>query len=370
MGIGEIIFLFLASLATSYSFLGTMVISILKELGNNGYMIKEGYKLSDLISQDKDIDSIEVNRILMTIPLINLIYSFCLGYIYACNKDEIFDKIMTFDSVREMTYEELIEYHSNQSLLYLLGNNKKNNNKDNTNFVKKELSFLEGIHYDNFKKELKNCGYLESDVDSSYYAISNCLFKMKASVCMNDFCLEGEEAEKYCKILVNSIAEQLGENNYAKLDIGYFIKNSISGENTFEELQEHIRGLYANYDLLKRKIKVDIADDIVSLTKDKAIFVSIKSGDNYRSFILNYDMFKKELEKQCLTITGIENLTYEEFIMQLINERVLSLPVAVSKQKIEYRYYDSFNKDDNDNTDEDDKPKVMKKTKKEKTKRD
>ena len=79
-GIGEIIFLFLASLATSYSFLGTMVISILKELGNNGYMIKEGYKLSDLISQDKDIDSIEVNRILMTIPLINLIYSFCLGY--------------------------------------------------------------------------------------------------------------------------------------------------------------------------------------------------------------------------------------------------------------------------------------------------
>ena len=115
---------------------------------------------------------------------------------------------------------------------------------------------------------------------------------------------------------------------------------------------------YTFLDTMVVSILKDGYNIIDLISSDKAIFVSIKSGDNYKSFILNYDMFKDELKRRCLSITGIEDLSYEEFIMHLINEKVLSLPVAVSRQKITYSYQDSYF-DNNKNEDEDDKPKVI-----------
>ena len=363
MELGVALAIFLSSLITSYTFLGTMVVSILKDLGDNGYILKDGYNIIDLISSDKDIDSIEVNKLLMLIPIINLLYSLCLFYQYLENKDELFDDVSAFNSIRKMTYEEELDYRNNPSLLSLLEKNKNKESDLQINDTDKELSFLDKKNYDLIQKKLN-----ENTDTSSYYAISNSLFKMKACVSIKDFSLDGEEAEKYCKMLVDSMYDQLGENDYIKLDIGYFFKDSIDCKNKYEELYGHIIGLYESYKYLE-KAHIDVSEQILSFTKDKAIFVSIKSGDNYKSFILNYDMFKEELKRHCLTATGIEDLSYEEFIMHLINEKVLSLPVAVSRQKITYSYQDSYF-DNNKNEGEDDKPKVMVKKTNKKTNKD
>ena len=358
--------IFITSIIASYSFLGTMIVTVIKDLGDNGYILDYDSDKDEELDNNLDDDTKKLNKLLLITPLINILYSLYMCYIYTQNKQLIFNLIGSFDSVREMTDEEKKAYEENKSFLLLLGASAINKNKDNDS-QDKEPSIIDNTFYEEFKENLKENGYFENDDKSEYFAVSNYLYKTKSCFSFKDNCFNDmNEARSYYKSIVDTIAEQLKDENYIKFDFGYFIKNSVNSDDKFEEFSKHILSLYSNYNCLKELSNRDVSDEIISLTKDNTVFLSFISNGKLHSFVLLYDIFIDELKQHGLTVTGIDNLSFKEFVMRLLDEKTFSMPVAISKKELDCIYYnEEFNSDNKD----EDKPKVMvKKENKEKKK--
>lgn len=356
MDLGGFLFIFISCLLTSWSFFGTIAASFIKELGNNGYVLDDK-SFDSIYSIITDDDSDFLNKLLMIVPIINVFYSLYICNKYVNNKNDIFISISNYDDIRRMTEEELKKYEENKSIFTLLDfapDNTKNEVSYDTN-----NSFTDSVCLRTFECILNKNGFIENEKykDMYYYAISD--FTMKTGACIAIKEIDDDGCRKATKVIAKMIADQLSDNSYLEIDLGFLLLNALEHKDDKKnnELRKHLTHLYAAYDFFGRK-NYDISDDLVELTKKGFVFASIMtSNKNLSSFILDYDLFIEELNKYGLTVIGIDNLSYKDLICHLMNKRLSSLKFAVGRIKL--------NDDKNDNEAKD-KPKEFVKTPKEK----
>lgn len=348
MSLISFLILFFSSLVASNSFVITMFIVLMKDLAESGYVLdsKDTTQTSNI---DTESDDSKLHFLLMITPIINILFSLFLCLQYIENKNDIFSLIDVMGNLREMTEDEKKEYEKSKNIKTLLSMIIKKTDDKKSEEVHKE-SLLDSVYFNVLQRAINDGNFLEDD-KSLYYILSNYFVLRKDCIGFKE--LDKNEAIETAKYVARIISNQLNDNMFLRIDMGYFIRNSLQEDKNFIELFNHLNTLYSCYNFTSKKAPFDLIENILPLTADNIVNISMDTTINKKVFyILDFNVFLDELKKQGLTFVGLDCKTYKDFINRLFTEGRFSIPIVIGRIKLN---------EESDNKDLE-KPKELKKT--------
>ena len=314
MNLFIILLAWLSTIGISYGLSFSPVISFIKEAGAKGY--KLNYNVIDNILDIVCIsEEDELNNILLFMPIFNIGYSMYMNKLYSNRKKILITSIRTMNEFREMTSEEFLDYHRNNSFFKLIRN-------DNAN---------ELVEQEALKMILNQKGFINYKDDcNAYYCINNKLEydnrDYKILYESNELNISDQESINTVKKLIHSGKKTIN------LNIGYLIKNAklYNSKNKLNNYK-----LFQAFDLVKAELEHFTLDnleksrnnEVFPEIKDNIISVSISEDEDK---LVNADTFFNEFKSNGYTC-NINFTNFNSFICKLLLSKTYGLDIKLTK---------------------------------------
>lgn len=310
--------LWLCTILASIAFSFTPLISLLKEVGDNGYKVNidKFDDIIDIFDENEEKANELMTILLFLIPIINIIFSLIEAYEHISNKSELIESLRCSDVFEEMTEKEKKEYQRTKKLRFVL-TSQKTDLKVNNQLLKYSLKLL---------------GFTNDTKENNEYFCINSKLKNKdkhnnTKIVYTDeeLNITDEDTKLYTNALVN-----LNENNF-KINIGYFIQNhkayKVCKKNPYKikSYIDSIKLVFEKYD--NDQLESAKEENIFPIIKNNIISVSTDSNED---IIVNSDIFFEELYKLGYNIE-YDNLDFNKLINKLLLNEDLGLDIKLTK---------------------------------------